>query len=146
MIRISAFILATLASVAAQFGSAAQAMEIRQFDTMADADQDEYVADLILGAQKLLQDSGKPDLAGMVHKLFTEKDPQGEASTGMLQFDILLDRARVADLNRIKKDPNAARLEVEHAMILTLKKNNIELPPAFMHVADKFRPKLQPKH
>jgi hypothetical protein len=127
--------------VAVLLSSAAQATEIRQFDKMADTDQDEYVADLILGAQKVLRDSGKPELAEKVHKLFTGKDPQGEASTGMLQFDLLLDRGRVADLERVKKDPNSARLEVEHVMILTLQKNNIALPPAFMHVADKFRPK-----
>jgi hypothetical protein len=36
----------------------------------------------------------------------------------------------------------ATRLEVEHAVILTLQKNGIEVPPDFMHVADKFRPKL----
>lgn len=139
--RISAFVIAA----AMLFGAAGQAMPIVQFDKMADADQDEYVAGLILGAQKVLRDSGKADVAEKVRKLFTEKDPQGEASTGMLQFDLLLDRARIADLERIKKDPQATRLEVEHAMILTLQKNGMELPPTFMHVADKFRPKVPPK-
>jgi hypothetical protein len=37
------------------FSSAAQAMEIRQFDKMVDSDQDEYVAELALGAQKVLK-------------------------------------------------------------------------------------------
>jgi hypothetical protein len=127
------------------FSGAAQAMEIRQFDKMAEHDQDEYVAGLVLGAQRVLREQGKSDLAEQVHVLFTKKDPQGEASTGMLQFDLLLDRARLADLERIKKDPKATRLEVEHAMILTLQKNNIALPQSFMHVADQFKPKLPPQ-
>src|SRR5882672_10340051 len=94
------------------------AMEIWKFDKMADKDQYEYVAELVLGAQRVLRDEGKADLAEQIHKLFTTKDPQGEASTGMLQFDLVLDRARVADLERLKKDSTARRLEVEHAMIL----------------------------
>lgn len=106
-----------LALTAILFSSAAQAMEIRQFDEMADADQDEYVADLVLGAQKVLRDDGKPDLAERVHKLFTTKDPEGDVSTGLAQFELLLARARVADLERVEKDPSALRLEAEHAMI-----------------------------
>ena len=40
---------------------------------------------------------------------------------------------------------NAPRLEVEHAMIITLRKNGIELPQTIMHVMNGFRPKLPPK-
>jgi len=121
------------------------AMEIQKFDKMSDKDQDEYVAELIIGAQRVLREEGKEDLAEQVHKLFTTEDPQGEASTGMLQFDLLLDRARVADLERLKKDPKAPRLEVEHAIILTLKKNGIELPKTFMAVGNNFKPKHSPR-
>jgi hypothetical protein len=35
---------------------AAQAMEIRQFDKMANQDQSDYVGDLIVGAEKVLTD------------------------------------------------------------------------------------------
>jgi hypothetical protein len=41
------------------FSGAAQAMEIQQFDKMAGDDQDEYVAELIIGAQKVLKDARK---------------------------------------------------------------------------------------
>ena len=47
---------------------------------------------------------------------------------------------------RAAKDPNAPRFEAEHAIIVTLKKSEIELPQAIMHVMDDFRPKLPPKH
>ena len=53
-----------------------------------------------------------------------------------------LARARVADAKRPANDPNARRLEVEDAMIVTLRKNGIELPPNFLTVASGFKPKL----
>jgi hypothetical protein len=90
----------------------AQAMEIYKFDKMADADQDEYVADLIIGAQKVLIDEGQPDLAAKIHKLFTNKLAGDTVSLGMVEFDRNIDRARVADLKRVVADPNAVRLEV----------------------------------
>src|SRR5215813_7923934 len=109
----SRHLVTALASAVMLSTVAVQAMEIRQFDKLADADQDEYVADLILGAQKVLRDSGKADLAEKVRKLFTEKDPQANVSMGMIQLDLSIAKARVADLETIGKDPNAIRLEIE---------------------------------
>ena len=119
----------------------AQAMEIYKFDKMANEDQDEYVADLIIGAQKVLIDDGQPDVAEKVHKLFTTKLAGDTVSLGMVEFDRNLDRARVADLKRVVAEPNAVRIEVEHALLVTLKKNDIILPKSFMHVCDNFKPK-----
>lgn len=127
------------------FPSALRAMEIQQFDKMADADQDEYVADLVLGAQKVLRDEGRMELAEQVHKLFTTNDPAGDVSIGMTHFEITLAKARVADLERIGKDPHARRLEVEDAMIVTLKKNGIQLPRTFLTVNNNFRARLPMK-
>jgi hypothetical protein len=121
------------------------AMEIYKFDKMADADQADYLTVLIDGAQKVLIEGGMDNEAAKVHKLFTEKLPGDAAPLGMIEFDRNLDRARVADLQRFVKDPKATRLEVEHAMIVTLKKNGIVLPTSFMHVADSFKPKHPPK-
>ncbi|MGI0134749.1 MAG: hypothetical protein ACREBW_07325, partial [Candidatus Micrarchaeaceae archaeon] len=55
-----------------------------------------------------------------------------------------LDRARVADIKRVINNPSARRLEVEDAMIVTLRKNGIELPPEFLTVASNFQPKFPP--
>ena len=85
-----------------------------------------------------MKEDSRADVAEHVHKLFTEKAPQASVSTGMMKLALLLARARVADLERIKKD--APRLEVGHAMVLTLKKNGIEVPAGFMHVIDGFKP------
>ena len=120
----------TLASAALCLPGWLQAMEIEKFDKMADADQGEYVANLVVGAQKVLRDEGRADDAEKVHHLFTTKDPEGDVSIGLTQFEILLARARVHDLERIATDPNARRLKVEDAMFVTLKKNDIILPRA----------------
>lgn len=124
---------------------AASAMPIRQFDKMADRDQDEYVVSLITGAQAVLKEQGKADLAEKVYQLFNTKLGSDKISVGMVEFERNLARGRVADLERNAKAPNAPRLEVEHVMLVTLQKNDIVLPQSFMHVADTFRPKLPPR-
>ena len=140
------FLAATLLSAAVLLPSMVQAMEIRQFDKMSDDDQDEYVAELIIGAQQVLKDAGKPGLAEQVHTLFTtKKNPADEISLGMAEFQANLARAREADERRIEKDPHARRLEVEDAMIVTMRKNGIELPPSFLTVASGFKPKHSPE-
>jgi len=138
-------ISAAILSTAMLLSAAAQAMTIIRFDKMADDDQDEYVADLVVGAQKVLDDGAKHDLAVKVHKLFTDIKQGDKISAGMSDFEILLAKARVADDLRIQKDPHARRLEVEDAMALTLKKNAIEVPDSFFTVAGNFHPKLPPK-
>jgi hypothetical protein len=145
MNRFNKFLVATFMSAAMLFTSAAQAMEIWQFDKMADQDQSDYIGDLIVGAEKVLTDEGRPDLAAQVEHLFTTKDP-GDANTiGMVEFERNLALARVADAKRAEKDPNAQRVEVEDAMAVTLQKNHIELPDSFFTIANGFHPKFPPK-
>ena len=119
----------------------AQAMPIEQFDKLAISDQGDYVALLLGGAQNMLRDAGKRDDLAKLNKLFTEVRPGDQISIGMLEFETNLDNIRVLDAERHEKDHSVTRLEAEHAMLLTLKRNGIELTPAFMHVADKFKPK-----
>jgi hypothetical protein len=124
---------------------AAQAMEIRQFDKLAIQDRSEYVAELIEGAQKVLIDEGKSDLAARINKLFTEKPPAGDATPlGFAEFASNLDLARVADAERAAQDPNAHRLEVEDAILVTFKKNNFPLSQDFIRefraVGSNFKP------
>jgi hypothetical protein len=139
------YLAATFLSAAVLCPCPAQAMEIQQFDKMADKDQGEYVVQLIEGARKVLRASGRADLAEKVARLFTTDDPESNISIGMTEFELLLARARVQDLQRIAKDPKAPRLEVEHAMILMLRKNDIEVPKTIMSVMDRFKPKFPPR-
>jgi len=142
MQRFCTFAAATSLSAAMLLTGAAQAMEIQKYDEMASADKDEYVAELAIGAEKVLRDEGKTDLADRVHKLFTEIKPGDEIPIGVGEFEINLTLARVADAKRTEKNPAARRLEVEDAMIVTLRKNNIELPANFLTVNSGFQPKF----
>lgn len=121
---------------------AAQAMEIRQFDKMAEQDRNEYVAELVQGAEKVLTDAGKPDQAAKVSKLFTTFLGSDQSSVGIVEFTSNLARARLADAQNVAKDPNAQRLEVEDAMAFTFHKNGIEVPDTFYTVASDFQPQI----
>jgi hypothetical protein len=128
-------------SAAVLLSGAARAMEIWQFDKMAVRDQGDYIQLLVDGAQKVLIDDGHRDLAEQVYQLFTEIPRGDEMPLGMTEFERNLALARVADAENVEKDHNARRLEVEHAMLATLKKNGIVLPRSFMTVGNGFRPK-----
>ena len=145
MNRLTASFAAAALMATMLLSCAAQAMEIEQFDKMAAQDQSEYIVVLIEGAQKVLIESGRKDLAAKVHKLFVTVIPGDDASIGTVEFESNLARARLADVRRLQKDPRAERLEVEDAMAATLHKNSIELPDTFFTVASGFRPKLPPK-
>ena len=103
-IRIGYASTVLLASAAMLFSSAAQAMEIRQFDKMADQDQSEYVGLLVQGAEKVLTDEGKADLAAQVDKLFLTIPAGDKMSLGMTEFELNLARARVADAEQENED------------------------------------------
>ncbi len=145
MNRLTRFLAATFLSAAMLLPGVAQAMEIQQFDKMANDDQAEYVGELIQGAEKVLTDEGRPDLATQVSHLFTTNAPDGNISIGMSQFMLTLAKARLADAQRAEKDPTAHRLEVEDAMAVVLKKNGIELPQSFFTVNKNFKPKHAPR-
>ena len=144
MNRFNKFLVAAFMSAAMLLPSMVQAMEIRQFDKMADQDQGDYIQVLVDGAQKVLIDVGRRDLAAKADQLFSEIHHGDTMPLGMIEFEDNLARARVADAKRVIKDPNARRLEVEDAMIVTMRKNGIELPPSFLAVASNFHPKLPP--
>ena len=126
-----------------------QAMEIRQFDKMADQEQSEYIGNLIVGTENVLTDQGKPDLAAQIKHLFTTKDPGDADVMGMVEFERNLALARVADAERAERDPKAHRLEIEDAMLVTLKKNNIPMSRTFVHgfraINNNFHPKYPPQ-
>jgi hypothetical protein len=127
----------------------AQAMEIRQFDKMGDRDQSEYIGNLIVGAESVLTDESKADLAAKVKYLFTAKLGNDADVIGMVEFERNLALARVADAERAAQDPKAHRLEVEDAMLVTLQKNNIPLSQGFIKsfrvVNNGFRPQYLPQ-
>lgn len=59
--------------------------------------------------------------------LFTTVLPGDHMAVGLVEYEQNEARARVFDAERAEKDPNAERLDVEDALFVTLKKNNIGL-------------------
>jgi len=136
---------AALLSASVLLPGATQAMEIRQFDKMVEQDRNEYVADLVQGAEKVLRAAGKADQAAKVSKLFTTHLGNDQSSVGVVEFMSNLARARLADAQNMAKDPNAQRIEVEDALGVTLQKNQIDLPDSFYTILANFRPKYPPQ-
>ena len=132
---------ALILSAATLLSGAARAMEIQQYDKMASEDKGEYFSLLVGGAEQVLKDEGRADLAAKVEDLFTGMLPGDQISIGIGEFERYLARARVTDTKNIANDPHAHRLEVEDAMAVTLKKNGIDLPQSFFTVNSNFRPK-----
>ena len=132
---------AAILSAAIFLSGAAQAMLIRQFDKMADRDQADYIGDLIVGAEKVLVDTGKPALAAQVERLFTTKLGNDADTIGMVEFERNLAITRADNADHPQDQPS----EVEDAVVITLENNHIELPDSFYDVNKNFRPKLPPK-
>src|ERR1700693_5333991 len=122
MNRTGKFLAATFLSAAMLFTSAAQAMEIRQFDKMAIPDQSDYVGLLVQGAEQVLRAEGRADLAAQVDHLFTTTMPGDAHTIGSVEFELNLALARVDDAKHALDHPDDPRLEVEDAMFLTLQK------------------------
>ena len=118
------------------------AMEIRFFDQLANQDQRDYLKFLVKGAQKVLIEQGRRDLAEKVRRLFHDIPPGDRLSIGETQFekDLAISRAFNAD------NPNAPlRVPVEASLVVTLTKNGIETSSKFVkglaEVARTFWPK-----
>jgi hypothetical protein len=146
MERFNKCLVAAFMSAAMLLPNMAQAMEIQQFDKMAVSDQGEYVGLLIAGAEQALNDEGRADLAEKVVQLFTTTKPGDAHTIGNVEFQMNLALAREADIKRAGQDANAHRLEVEDAMLVTLKKNNIPLSEDFIGAFRAINNNFQPQH
>jgi hypothetical protein len=136
--------IAIVATIAL-FAGAAPAMEIPQFDRMATSDQGAYIAFLIASAQQALKDERRDDLAAQVRKLFTVRHPGDTLSVGMQTLETNLAHARAVDAQTHAQDPQAERLDVEQALIVTLKWQGINLPKRFRQATARFKPKHRQK-
>src|SRR5665213_2969909 len=114
-------------SVFALFASISNAATFPAFDHMDSAAQAEFIADMVDRTEKALRDDGKPDLALKTGQLFAHVEPGDKMSVGLVELEKNIAVVRVVDLDRLKKDPKAQRVDVEDALFVTLKKNGIEL-------------------
>ena len=112
---------------------------------MAFPDQSEYVGLLVQGAEQVLRDEGRADLAAQVDHLFTTTMPGDAHTIGIVEFEINLALLRVADAENAQKNPKDPRVEIEDAMVATLHKSHIDLPDSFFTVNKDFKPRLPPQ-
>jgi len=142
-------ITAAFLSAAMLFSSAAQAMEIRQFDKMADQDRQDFLNSLPKAAETVLEQEGRSADALKVHHLFNEIHPGDVMSFGEIELEENLDNQRVRDAQKHIKNPDAPRLQVESALALTLSKNGVQITPDFvrslMQLTGTFQPKFPPQ-
>lgn len=111
------------------------AMPFRQFDAMNKMDQAEYIAVIVDTTQRVLRVSGGANYAAQFEQLFVIK-PGDTISDGLAELELNIIRARVADAKRAAKDPKARRFDVEVALLVTLKKNNIPITQPFVNAVN----------
>ena len=132
----------TVLSAALLFTGAANAMQIPQFDKMAQSDKEGYSVLLVEGAADALDGHGKHEQSQKLIALFSDKGDNG----GFTQLEKNLQAMRIINA-RNAKDPNnkQAPYEVEHALFLTLKDNGIIIPVSVLLALGKdFKPSSPP--
>ncbi|HEX3912699.1 MAG TPA: hypothetical protein VHW71_04265 [Steroidobacteraceae bacterium] len=91
---------AAMLSAAVLISSAAQATDISDYFKMADQDQGRFNQALLTGAEKVLNEEGRADLANQLDALFTEVKPGNKLSDGMADYLARLGAMQIAEVNR----------------------------------------------
>jgi hypothetical protein len=139
---IKKYLASTVLSAALLFTGAANAMQIPQYDKMAQSDKADYQVLLVDGAANALDGHGKHEQSQKLIALFLDKSDNG----GFTQWAKNLQATRIIN-ERNAKDPNnkQAPYEVEHALFLTLKDNGIIIPVSVLLALGKdFKPSSPP--
>jgi hypothetical protein len=118
------------------------AIDFQHFDALPLGPQAEHIGEMVASAEQALRDEGRNDLADKVRDLFATTLQGDSFPLGLVELERNVARGRVADLNRVQKDANATRLDVEDALFVTLQKNDIftdAMPDAVMRRMADFR-------
>jgi len=145
MKRSKTFLVAVLMLAALFLSSAAQAMDIKDYFKMADQDQGRFDQSLLTGAEKVLKDEGRADLADQLDRLFTEVKPGNKITEGFFDYNTHLSAMLIAEVKREARNPKLPHLQAERAFRDTAQDHGIPLPKAFDAVASNFKPKFPPK-
>ena len=133
------YLTGTVLSAALLFTGAANAMQIPQYDKMAQSDKKDYQVLLIEGTEDALDVYSNHEQSKKLITLFLDKSDNG----GFYQMAKNLQALRIINA-RNAKDPNNKQppYEVEHALALTLKDNGIPVPIRVLLMLGKnFKPK-----
>lgn len=112
------------------------AMPFQQFDAMNMLDQAEYIAVMVDTTQRILSVSGGANYAAQIEQLFATVKPGDSMSVGLAELESNIDELRVHDIKNVIKDPKARRYDVEIALLVTLKKNNIPITQPFVNAVN----------
>jgi hypothetical protein len=121
---------------------AAQALDIKDYFKMADQDQARFNQTLLDGAEKLLRDQGRSDVALRLDKLFTEIKAGDQISDGTNEYMANLEDMLKAEVKREAANPNRPSLQAERAFRDVAQDHGITLPPQFETIAASFRRQL----
>ena len=131
-------------SAAMLAASAAQAMDIIQFDQMTAQDRQNFLDSLSRDAETVLAQEGRSTDAQKVHQLFNEIRPGDNLPVGEAELELNLGNERVRDAQKHIQNPDAPRVPVEVALAETLSKNGVQITPDFvkalMQQTGTFRP------
>lgn len=112
------------------------AMPFQQFDSMNILDQAEYIAVMVFTTQAVFRNSGGANYAAQIEQLFATVKPGDSMSDGLAELEGNIDELRVHDIKNVIKDPKARRYDVEIALLVTLKKNNIPITQPFINAVN----------
>jgi hypothetical protein len=112
------------------------AMPFQQFDSMNILDQAEYIAVMVFTTQAAFRNSGGANYAAQIEQLFATVKPGDSMSDGLAELESNIDELRVHDIKNVIKDPKARRYDVEIALLVTLKKNNIPITQPFVNAVN----------
>ncbi len=129
--------------------SAAQAMDIIQFDQMTSQDRQAFLDFQSVAAETVLNQEGRSADAQKVHHLFNDIRPGDNLPFGEAVLELNLASARVRDAEKHIKNHDTPRVQVEVALAETLSKTGVEITPdfvrAFLQQTGTFQPKYPPK-
>lgn len=144
MKRLNPLLAAMLLSASLLAASAAQAMDIIQFDLMTAKDRQAFLDFQSVAAERVLNQQGRSADAAKVHVLFNDIRPGDNLPVGEAELELNLDASRVRDDEKHIQNPDAPRVQVEVALAIVLKKNGIAITPDFikalMQQTGTFRP------
>ena len=112
-----------------------RALELNKYDLLSGKDQGRYLYILLTRSEDLLRKQGKTDMANRIVDNFEVLPVGKKISAGMEQLGRDLEAGRSFQIR------NGQTLHVEHALLLTFKKFNIEVAQAdMMGFAKDFQP------
>jgi hypothetical protein len=108
-------------------------MDIVQYDQMTAQNRQAFLNSVPKAAEGVLNQQGRSADAAKVHQLFNDIRPGDNLPVGEAELELNLDAARVRDAEKHAQNPNTPRVQVETALISTLRRNGIEITPDFIN-------------